>query len=295
MKIAFITPSYHGDFERCKLLAESTSKFLDRDIEHILIIDRRDMELFRPLQNEVVRLVESESLTPWWMFRIPGVKNWWMSLHSVPVRNWIYQQFLKLAAVHATDADILQFVDSDVTLTRPFPRDYLFDNNGRVRLQRVRYSSPDHEKWIKIACDLLGVNSMPGIDPNYIGSFITWTRPNALEMVEHIRDAMQASHWSAIANKIHFSEYMTYGVFIDAVKGIENSGHFHDPSPNLHLCWGHDLSSQQGVNRFLDTIRPEHFGIMVHSKLGTPLDNYRRMVYRMWDNVSQPQRIASRN
>lgn len=285
-KVAFVTPSFYGDFERCKLLTESTTRFLPSGVEHILIIDRRDVELFKPLENDVVRIVESESLTPWWMFRVPGVKNWWCSLGSLPVRNWIYQQFLKLAAIEATDADVIQFVDSDVTLTRPFSLDYIF-RDGRVRLQKVEFTSVNHRKWIGKAKQLLDVREDPSTEFNYIGSFITWTRPNVMEMIERIREVSSGNHFNAIANKLHFSEYMTYGVFVDYVKGIERSGHFHDPSPNLRLCWGYDLRSTEGVEQFFGSIQPEHFGVMIHSKDGIPVSSYRPHLERLWERGSR--------
>lgn len=284
-KVAFVTPSFHGDFERCKLLTESTTRFLPAGTEHVLIIDRRDVELFRSLESDVVRIVESESLTPWWIFRVPGVKKWWCSLGSLPVRNWVYQQFLKIAAIDATDADVIQFVDSDVTLTRPFPMNYLFQD-GRVRLQRVEYTSAKHSKWISVASELLKVNEPPSTDYNYIGSFITWTRPNVIDMIERIQSIASGNHFNAIANKVHFSEYMAYGVYVDYVKGIENAGHFHDPSPNLKLCWGYDFSSAEGISDFFRSVAPEHFGVMIHSKDSIPISSYRRHLEEIWESSS---------
>jgi Family of unknown function (DUF6492) len=285
-KIAFVTPSYFGDFERCKLLTESAARFLPKGSEHILIIDGRDIDLFKPLENDVVRIVKSETLTPWWIFCVPGLKKWRVSLGSMPVRNWIYQQFLKIAAIDATDADVLVFMDSDVTLTRALPESYIIRDN-RVRLQRVDFRSDEHTKWIRVASDLLGVAETPPGNYNYIGNFIAWTRPNILEMIERIRTVASGNHFNAIANKVHFSEYMTYGVYVDFVKGLEQSGHFHDSSPDLNLCWGHDLSTPEGVNAFFESMQPEHFGVMIHSKDSIPVSSYRYHIEKLWDMAAE--------
>jgi hypothetical protein len=281
MKVSFVTPSYFGDFERCRLLTESTTRFLGAGLEHILIIDRRDVPLFRQLENDVIRIVESESLLPWWIFRVPAIKNWWCSLGSLPIRNWIYQQLLKISAINATDADVIQFVDSDVTLTKPFPLDYIF-KDGLVRLQRVDFHNKAHEKWIHVAAELLALKEQPAVNRSYIGNFITWTRPNVVEMIERIRTVASGSHFSAIANKLHFSEYMTYGLYVDYIKGVEAAGHYHDTSPNLHLCWGYDLKTVEGRDQFFASMKPEHFGVMIHSKDSIPISAYRKNIELLW-------------
>lgn len=285
MKIAFVTPTYRGDFERCQLLCESTTRFLPEDVEHILVVDRRDAPLFRSLENRTVRVVVGESLTPWWIFRVLGIEGWWASLGSLPVRNWLYQQILKISSVQATGADIINFVDSDVTLTRPFPLDYLRRGN-LVRLQRVAYHHPSHERWIRVAGDLLGVREPLNIRHNYIGNFITWTRHNILAMIERIQEVGGTPWVRAVARRLQFSEYMTYGVYVDYVVGQAASGHFHDDSPNLHLCWDYDLRTDEGMEQFLSSHGPEHFGIMIHSKHEIPVERYRRGVEQIWSRSS---------
>ena len=56
MKFAPVTPSYAGDFERCALLVETARRCLPPDILHHLFVDRRDIELFRPLASARTRL-----------------------------------------------------------------------------------------------------------------------------------------------------------------------------------------------------------------------------------------------
>lgn len=281
MKVAFVTPTYRGDFDRCQLLCESTTRFLPADVEHILIVDRRDVPLFRQLENRTVRIVVGESLTPWWIFRVFAVDGWWASLGSLPLRNWLYQQLLKISAVYATDANIINFVDSDVTLTRPFPLAYLY-RDGLVRLQRVAYHDPSHERWLRVGANLLGVREQLSPQQNYIGNFITWTRTNILGMIERIQEVAGVPWMRAVARCLQFSEYMTYGVYVNYVVGLPASGHFHDDSPNLHLCWDYDVQTDSGMEKFLSTHGPENFGIMIHSKYQIPVERYRRRVEEIW-------------
>ncbi|WP_013325479.1 DUF6492 family protein [Gloeothece verrucosa] len=274
MKLAFVTPTYRGDYERCKLLCESTSRFLPKDSEHILIVDQRDISFFKGLENSTVRIVVSESLMPWWIFRLPGVKKWSFSLRTLPIRNWIYQQLLKISSVYATDADIIQFIDSDVTLIRPFPLDYIHKND-RFRLQRVNYIDPDQKKWANTAATLLGVEIPDDFHYSYVGNLITWTRPNILGLIERLEEVAKSSWVSAVGNQVYFSEYMLYGIYVDYVLGIEASGQYHDDSPNLHLCWDYDLRTQQGMKQFFSEINPDNLGIMIHSKYNIPVELYR--------------------
>jgi hypothetical protein len=286
MKIAFVTPSYRGDFERCRLLCESTSMFLPAGIEHVLMIDRNDVPRFQPLTNRTVRIVEAETLLPWWIFRIPGVRRWWASLATLPVRNWIYQQLLKIASVNATDADVLQFVDSDVTLVRPFDPEYLV-RNGKVRLQHTAYESDEHRRWLEVACRLVGLKSREVVSGNYVGNFITWRRVNVLAMMDHIRQVTGKSWVRAFCGQLRFSEYMTYGTFVDHVLGTETAGHYHDASPNLALCWGHDLQSQDGLERFFSQVPATALGVMIHSKYGIPVERYRNLVAGLWSDPAR--------
>jgi hypothetical protein len=281
MKIAFVTPSYRGDLERCRLLCESTTRFLPRDFEHVLLIDRRDIELFKPLQSDVVRIVESESLVPWWIFRVPGIKKFRISLQTPPLRNWIFQQILKLSAVNATDADVLHFVDSDVVLTKPFDRNYIV-RDGKVRLQHTGRVGAEHDRWLKIAARLLAIKDKEAPRGNYVGNFITWKADNVRAMHRHIEKHNFGSWVRAVGSELHFSEYMIYGTFIDHVLGLDASGHFHDDRPNLYLSWGYEVETAEGLDRFFRERPEDSFGLMIHSKLGVQATDYEQRVRALW-------------
>lgn len=130
-----ITPSYAPDFARCRLLSESIDWCAASPIKHYIIVDRRDLNLFQQLQSANREIITVESVLPWWIKKIPQVKNGWFSFKSLPIRNWLIQQIVKLAIAEYVSDDILIFVDSDVVFIRPFEvRDFIRD--GKVRLFR---------------------------------------------------------------------------------------------------------------------------------------------------------------
>src|SRR5258708_16894788 len=67
-----------------------------------------------------------------------------------PVRGWIMQQIIKLAAATRLDADILLLVDSDVQFVRPITFD-TFGQNGRL-LQYRRDATADEDLPRHLAC-----------------------------------------------------------------------------------------------------------------------------------------------
>lgn len=282
MKIAFVTPSYRGDFERCRLLCESTTRFLPPDVQHILIIDRQDVDLFRPIENDVVRIVESESLMPWWIFKVPGISRWRANLTGLPVRGWIYQQLLKIAAISATDADVLQFLDSDVTLIRNLNLADIVRADGKVRLQHTSFEGEQHRLWRSTACRILGIDGA-ALSGNFVGNFITWRRDNVLKMQQQIGNRGANSWVRILASHVRFSEYMLYGAFVTAVLGIEESGHFVDTTPNIALCWDFDVRTDEGMSRFFESVPADAFGVMIHSKYHIPIERYRHHIEKLWN------------
>ncbi len=285
MKFALITPSYAPDFERCRLLCESVDRFASPEITHYVLVDRRDETLFQQVASPRRRIITVESILPRWLFRLPGAKRWWMSLKTLPVRNWILQQIVKLSMAEVIhDADVFIYVDSDVTFVKPFGPDR-FLRDDLVRLNRVHYQGADHERWLQSAADILGLPRDAPPRVNYVASLVTWRRDRLQDMYRHIERVSGKSWRRAILKHLHFSEYTIYGVFVECILGLEQAGHSPSDDPILHLSWGHDLSTQAGVDAFLATIRDEEIGIMIHSKDAVPLDRYRPAIERLWERA----------
>ena len=285
LKFCLITPSYKPDFARCRLLAESVARFAVSQLHHYIIVDRQDFHLFKQLENPNRTVITVESILPWWIQKIPLLKNGWFSLRTLPLRNWLVQQIVKLEMANHLREDVLIFVDSDVTFVRSF--DYRqFVKEGKVRLFRESINDSSlyktGTKWCNTATSLLNLppfgefnRQNPWI--NYIGNFITWKRDHVLQLHQHIEQVTQKSWISAIAPYWYFSEYMLYGIFVDRVLQ-ENSCHYGDDLKISHNYWGTKPLGQEELQQFVREIPPESFAVMISSKSKTPVDSYASLV-----------------
>src|SRR5258708_11458358 len=150
--IAIVTPTYAPDYGVCADLHKSMLKFTDNSVVHYLIVPPADVELFKSLRGpRCIVLAANEFLPKRMIWVPPGVSHVirfasgnrpsanFVALNPAkpfpPVRGWIMQQILKLAAATRLDADILLLVDSDVQFARPITFD-TFVQNGRLRQYR---------------------------------------------------------------------------------------------------------------------------------------------------------------
>ena len=77
LSYALVTPSYWMDVERCRLLIESTERWVTPPLRHYFVIANRDLPLFRPMLNSRATLIVAEDIIPKWLFRIPGLRRFW--------------------------------------------------------------------------------------------------------------------------------------------------------------------------------------------------------------------------
>lgn len=274
MRFQIVTPTFAPDFERAKLLCESVHEFIPAGVEHVLVVDRQDVSLFRPLAGGRTRLVEAESLLPWWVRRVPGARRWWASLKTLPVRNWILQQVVKLSVGDHLDGDGYIFADSDVTFIRPFDPAEFVDPAGRVRLFRVAGAArlPTHFRWHRTAANLLGLPSTDYFGANYIGNLITWRRDTLQALHRRIEMASGRGWVEAVCSRLHLSEYILYGVFVEHLR--HGAGHDYQERAHCHISWDYDVSTPAGLDRFIAATRPDHVAVMVSSKSRIPASRY---------------------
>ena len=284
LKSCIITPSFKPDFERCRLLSESMDKFALAPIHHYIIVDQKDYKLFQQFEASNRTVLTVESILPWWIFKIPVLKNGWFSLKTIPIRNWLIQQIVKLEVANWISEDILIFVDSDVVFVRPFEHNQ-FVKDGRVRLFRETVplavwgkETAIQSKWFRTVHTLLDLPPFiefgdRGFVTNYIGNFITWKRDNILQLHEYIEELTQKSWIESIPNLWHFSEYTLYGVFVEQVLK-EQSGHYFDPRKVSYDYWKTEALSKQELQDMFQDIPPECFSVMISAKSKTPVDDY---------------------
>lgn len=277
---AIVTPTYLPDLKRCELLVES----LDRttpDVPHYLIVDRRDRAAFKHLEGRRRHLIESEALLGKWIWRIPGRKSFWLSLRAPPVRGWIVQQILKIAAIEAVPEQTLVFCDSDTAFFRHFDREDLLVD-GKVGLLDVDLAG--ERRWTATARSLLGLTENHGLGSrNHVGNMICWNR----EIVKAMQQRIEAStgiDWKiALARTANFSEYMIYGIFVCEVLGYDAIDHAPSSVPLVKPSWHVSLLTDSDIEAFFTDFDPRTVAVMIHSKDGIDPMRYRKYLERGWN------------
>lgn len=278
MGYAIVTPSFGPDFERCRLLCRSVQEFLEGDYRHYLIVDRRDLALFRSLEGPRTEVRTVEEHLPWWLRRLPGARRWWLSLKTPPVRNWILQQLVKLSVAEFLDEPNIVFTDSDVVFIRPF---YVNDLSpgGSLRLFRVPGAANQmpHNLWHETSARLLGLPSSKYFGSTYIGNMITWRRENVRALYRRIESVSGRPWLETVARQWHLSEYILYGVFVEHVlKG--DTGHEFVDTPICHISWDYTFQTDADVERFFSEVQPYHVAVMMSSKQNIEPMRYLRLL-----------------
>jgi hypothetical protein len=275
-----VTPSYVQDFERCQLLCKTRRKFWPESVKHYIIVDARDVSLFRVLGDSSTEILAVEDILPWWIKRLPFFQQGWISFKGLPIRNWILQQLVKLSIATVLEEDILGFVDSDVVFIRAF------DPSGFVQEQRVRlYRNPDSipgewknfSRWYQTTSRLLGIPPVVYPAPNFIGDLITWRRSLVLKLHDYLEMRFHRYWLETLANTLHWSEYILYGMFIEHVLKQE-AGHYYDPvCPGLQYFSTQPMSDFE-LKAFMDKVEPEQIMIMISAKAGIEPKRYEHLL-----------------
>jgi hypothetical protein len=287
--LAFVTVSYGPDRDRCALLTRSLEEFAPSG-EHLIVVDRADLELFQSLENGRATLVATEDVLPLWLRRLDirriGLRsNLWIQSRGKPVRGWLVQQLVKLALAEELTADVLVHADSDVVLVRPFRASSVADHAERVRLvaqpDAIDESMPNHVAWHRSAEKLLGIGRAGLPLPDFITSLVPWKRENAVAMLEHV-ERNTGRHWlRALAGAWNVSEYTLYGRFVRDVLG-EEAGQYVTSSSLCHDYWTHAPLSAQELEAFLDGIGPEEVAVSITAKAGMRPEDYVDVLERRW-------------
>jgi len=282
-RFAIITPSYAPDFQRCQLLCQSIDNLVEPLVNHYIIVDRDDFSLFSQLESPHRYILTKESLLPWWFKRLPIAQNLWISYKTLPVRGWLIQQIIKIAAAQQIDADICIFVDSDVVFVRPFKLNS-FIRNDKVRLFRDPVGNDLQKKfqykWHKSASYLLALPNVDNQIPDYIGQIVTWKREYTIELCNHLERIWGKSWLEVLANSWHLSEYTLYGIFVDRILK-EQSEHYYDSQNISHDYWEPVFLSEPQLENFIQQIKPEHVAIMLSAKAGISPQFYQPIIDRI--------------
>jgi hypothetical protein len=275
-----ITPSYAPDFERCKLLSWSIEAFAPQSVNHYIIVPKRDLPLFQKLQKPNTEIITVESILPFWIQRLPLLKNWWLSFKHIAVRGWIIQQIIKLATAEFLKEDVFIFVDSDVAFIRPFTKQN-FIKDDKVRLFRIPAQiapqTPIGEKWHQTACSLLGLPDVTPPVPGYIGQIMTWRRDHLRKLYQHIELVSGRGWMGTVCGAWNLSEYVVYGIFVDQILK-EPIGHYYDAGRICHEYWFSSSMSNEQLDNFFAENLPQDIGVMISAKANISVQKYEKIV-----------------
>ena len=278
LNYALVTPSFRLDLDRCALLTESVERWVAPHVKHYLVVDRRDVPMFKPLANSRTEIIVVEDIVPNWVVRIPGIRKFWFSFRTRPLKNWILQQLVKLSIPSAVTEDILLYTDSDVFFCAPYePRD--FERDGKVPLlyeTGQRGLIPSNDAWQAVSARLLGIPVETNCDVNFIGNTVCWRRANALALQQRVAE-IAGKRWElALAPLNQFSEYILYGLFASRVLG-ENSGHWNDGVIRTLTHWQPVKLDVNGLEQLKAKYEPHQYSVMVSAKSKTEVADIRKV------------------
>lgn len=288
---ALATPSYRGDIERCRLLCASIDRFVTGHAVHYLLVEDRDVALFRELEGPRRRILPESQLLPGWLRSRPdplsfGKRRLWTGVQALsrgipPLRGWHAQQLRKFAVAKAAAEDVILFADSDMLFVRPFDVTSLSDE-GAIRLYRkpdaITADMARHIPWCTHASALLGLDPPSFPSPDYINNLVSWRRDHVLALLDHVESVSGRDWVSAIARERQFSEYVIYGYFVERVLGLEAAGHWPDARELCKVYWfSEDVAGMDRLASFEEVLEPWQVAVGIQSFIGQPLDRIRAL------------------
>ncbi|CCV11787.1 DUF6492 family protein [Mesorhizobium sp. STM 4661] len=282
---AVVTASYAPDFERCRLLCETLDRHVSGVAHHYILVEHRDVALFRQLENSRRTIVDERDLLPRWLRAFDDPlslfrRRIWLSPRTMPLRGWHVQQLRRIAiAAHARE-DVLIFCDSDVAFLKPFDTN-AFWRYGKVRLfcRDEVLSSEGHEEhriWSRNAGLALGIDASLVSTHDYISTLIAWRRETLTAMCARIEEVHGRNWVEVVGAARKFSECMIYGRYVDDV--LDGAGHFHGSEEFCRVHWTGEALSDDEFRRFVAAMAPEQVAIGMQSFIGTDVSRIRRLI-----------------
>jgi hypothetical protein len=272
-RMAVITKSFAPDFELCAALNRSVLDNSPDTIQHHIIVPSSDLKLFGRLAGPRTYIRCEADLLPRSFVRVP-FSNIMVNLRQPfpPVRGWIQQQVIKLAATAASEDDAVLVVDSDVEFVRPFSAE-MFVRDGSVRFfckrDQIDTALPRHMTWHRVARTLLGLPPAKPPYPDYISSPLAWDPMIVRRMLARVEATMGRPWPTSIAGQLQFSECVLYGVFVDAVSGPPANSFASDDSLCL-VYWEQTPLNPDGAAQFIRRARSTDIAAVIQSKSRTP-------------------------
>ncbi|MDP9883345.1 hypothetical protein J2W21_000835 [Sinomonas atrocyanea] len=277
-RIEIITPSYAADFALCAELSRSIQRWAGPGIQHRIITPKSDLTLFSALSSENTSVHDvAEYLSPA-LIKIP-YRNVWINRRRVwpPVRGWIAQQLVKLAAAAASSAQAVVLADSDLVFIAPFEISDLLPRGAAVLYRQpgaVHAGLPIHRKWHESSCRLLNMEP-PGEEA--LTDFVCWPClwiPDNVRQLLSTVEAVSGRPWqTAIGGELFFSEMMLYGIFMERQGGVETT------SRMLAATYSEETPlDRPALDRLLRSARDDVIAVMISAKSSTDIELRNRAI-----------------
>ncbi|ETT26991.1 DUF6492 family protein [Rhodococcus aetherivorans] len=289
--LAVLTASYRPDFRHFTELHSSVVQYTSDDVVHHVVVPNRDVALFTTIESRRLTVHPIDALLPRSflstyplgsrlrgiprMSRVARVEALNLLRPWPPVRGWVLQQIVKLAATSRIEANVVLLVDSDVALIRPVGADD-FLRGGAVRFYRlpggITTAMARHAAWRDAANRLLGLDARSS-DPSadYVTSFLTWDPRIVRRVGERVREVTGDDWRAAVARELHFSECFLYGTYVDRL-GTDADRSFTRSDTLCRSHWGTTPLDRAAAVRFVDSIGPDDVAVHVQSTSRTPPD-----------------------
>jgi hypothetical protein len=282
--LAVITPSFRGDAEIFSDLHRSVLDFTPAGTVHHVFVPQQDKQLFSRYEGPRCRVRTSSELMPRRYIRIGRGDSYLNALRPwPPVRGWITQQAIKIAAAAGLDADVVLVADSDVVLVRPVSA-RRFTAAGRPLLFReddgVNAGMQRHLIWHRVARELFGLPPAPPPPlPDYVSSFNFWEPAAVRAMQQRIQETTGRDWLDAFTSQLHISEFMLYGIFVDEVLSAGGPRPQSDTAV-CHNTWQTTPMDHGEAIAFADRLGPDAVAMMISAKSHTPVEIRRAAIGR---------------
>lgn len=293
--LSILTLSYRPDLPGFARLHDSVLRHTSNDVVHQVVVPEADVAEFRDLQRPStagrLRVSSESEFLPTRFVRTDLLAQLVAQLDFLPakarikainrdrpwppIRGWILQQVLKLAAAAAADADVVAVIDSDVELIAPVDAS-TFMRDGVVRAYRspgaITEGLDRHVMWSHTARELLGLPRSSPPFADYIAGLITWDPEVVRSCTGRIEQVSDGVAWpTVVASLMHFSEFILYGTFLEQF-GTQKQNSFVSDDTLCHSYWGTTPLSMDGAREFLAALEPTDVAVHIQSASGTSED-----------------------
>lgn len=290
MTTAFVTTTYAPDFDRFTRLHASVVEH--SDLVHHAFVPHKDLDLFAPLtRSGRLRLMATRDVldpgivTTEWLnrtaARLPHVPSA-LRVAAVnrrrpwpPIRGWVLQQLVKLAAAEHVDADTLVFIDSETQLIRPVTEG-TFRRDGCTRFFRLPGGVHDgmtrHQAWHHKAHQLLALGACGPLPyDDFIGGITSWDAQLVRGCTDRLACVADGPWQTAVGASLDVSEYTLYGEYVMAF-GSPAQRAFESDRPLCHVYWQRAPLDRTTAKEFVEGIADDDVAIHLQSNAHTPAD-----------------------